>query len=350
MTDIIIIGAGLTGLTLAYLLRDKGLNITIIEGRNRIGGRIHTITKDDLTTMEMGATWLGKKHNTLLQLLKELNIDIMEQEMGTTAVYEAISTSPPQIVQLPPNNDPSYRIKNGSSKLITALHDKLSTSTTILTNEVVKSLRFTENEISVTTQNQVLNCSKVISTLPPNLLANTIDITPNLPEDISELMKSTHTWMGESIKIGIHYKAPFWQEGNLSGTIVSNVGPIPEMYDHSNKGKERYALKGFLNGNYFSLTKDQRLQKVLSQLKKYYGEQVDNYVHYEEKVWSQDSFTYVTYDHHVLPHQHNGHVNYRKSYFNNRFFIGGSETADQYPGYMDGAVRNAHFIAQQILD
>ena len=64
--DIIIIGAGLTGLALAYFLRDKKLSIRILEARDRIGGRIHTVREKGLTPMEMGATWLGKKHVTLV--------------------------------------------------------------------------------------------------------------------------------------------------------------------------------------------------------------------------------------------------------------------------------------------
>jgi monoamine oxidase len=350
MQDIVIIGAGLTGLTLAYLLRDSNLNIIVVEGRNRIGGRIHTIANENMTTMEMGATWLGKKHIALLNILTELDIAIIEQEMGTTAFYEAISTSPPQIVKLPPNTDPTYRIKKGSSELINVLKDRLSSNTTILLNELVQSISFNKNQVVVETNNKKINCTKVISTLPPNLLAHSINITPKLPDDIMELIKRTHTWMGESIKIGLHYKTPFWIENNLSGTIVSNVGPIPEMYDHSNHETKQFALKGFFNGNYFSLKKEERLQKVLSQLKKYYGNKVEDFIHYEEKVWSQDPLTYTAYEQHVLPHQHNGHIKYKTSYFDNRFYIAGSETAEKYPGYMDGAVRSAQFIAQKLTE
>lgn len=38
--------------------------------------------------------------------------------------------------------------------------------------------------------------------------------------------------MGESIKVGLTYTTPFWREKS-SETIFSNVGPIPEIYDHS---------------------------------------------------------------------------------------------------------------------
>lgn len=41
---IIIIGAGAAGIAAAARLIEKGLkNITILEGKDRIGGRIHTV-------------------------------------------------------------------------------------------------------------------------------------------------------------------------------------------------------------------------------------------------------------------------------------------------------------------
>ncbi len=43
--DVIIVGAGLAGLTAAYYLKERNntLNILIVEGKSRIGGRIQTI-------------------------------------------------------------------------------------------------------------------------------------------------------------------------------------------------------------------------------------------------------------------------------------------------------------------
>ena len=47
--DIVIIGAGLTGLTLAYYLQKAGKNVLLIEKQNRTGGVIQSITENEFT-------------------------------------------------------------------------------------------------------------------------------------------------------------------------------------------------------------------------------------------------------------------------------------------------------------
>ena len=124
-SDVLIIGAGLTGLSIAYFLKDKGIKINVVEARARLGGRICTSHSDGSAPLEAGATWLGRKHTFLIALLEELQLEIYEQRMGNTAIYEPISTSPHQIVLLPPNTDPSYRIAGGSSVLIDSLAESI---------------------------------------------------------------------------------------------------------------------------------------------------------------------------------------------------------------------------------
>jgi protoporphyrinogen oxidase len=117
-TPILILGAGLAGLTLAWRLKQHNIDATILEARDRIGGRIHTLYPEGQAPQEMGATWLGRKHTALVRLLQELGLSTFQQELSDRAIYEPISTSPPQLVQLPPNNDPSYRIAGGTAQLI----------------------------------------------------------------------------------------------------------------------------------------------------------------------------------------------------------------------------------------
>ena len=347
-SDIIIIGAGLTGLTLAYYLRKRNYSIQILEARDRLGGRIETIQVDDWAPMEMGATWLGKKHVALLELLDELGIETFEQILGKRAIYEPISTSPPQWVQLPPNDDPSYRIKNGSMSVIHKLAEMIVDKSAILFNQEVFQITEESDRMLVKTNQQTFESRIVVSTLPPYLLYKTIAISPALPESIHKVLRNTHTWMGDSIKVGLFYESPFWHNDTLSGTIFSNVGPIPEMYDHSNFSGDKYALKGFLNGNYFSVTRDERRELALTQLRKYYGDVADQYVAYAERVWRDEQYTSRPYETHILPHQNNGDLEFAQSFFSGKLYIGGSETAHIFPGYMDGAVRSARWISNSI--
>ena len=65
--DVIIIGAGLSGLCLAYFLKNKNYKIKILEGRSRIGGRIRTTFEKEMP-IEMGATGLSPQHTELRKL------------------------------------------------------------------------------------------------------------------------------------------------------------------------------------------------------------------------------------------------------------------------------------------
>lgn len=346
--DILIIGAGLTGLTLAYQLRNSGLSIKLVEARSRIGGRIETVKTPNGEKVEMGATWLGGKHTYLSKLLEELGINTFEQIIGDTAIYEAISTSPHYLARIPPNPEPSLRIAGGTDKLIHKLASFID-SADILLDTKVESIKYDNEEAITNCVHTIINSKIVVSTLPPNLLVSTIDFDNKLPQELITIAKQTHTWMGESIKIALTYPTPFWRREDLSGTIMSNVGPIPEMYDHCNVEDNRYALMGFLNGGYYQLTKEERLAIIMKQLKKYFGDLAETYTKYEEKVWRTESETFSPYDRNVLPHQLNGHDVYQTSYLSESLILAGTETSTYYPGYMEGAVYSGLLTSQRII-
>ncbi|MBX2815979.1 MAG: FAD-dependent oxidoreductase [Saprospiraceae bacterium] len=346
-TSVAIIGGGLTGLTLAYLLDQRSIDFRIIEARSRLGGRILTARKPGHAPIEKGATWLGNQHTQLSQLLLKLGLEPFEQQLGINAIYEPISTSPHQLVQLPPNTNPSFRIRGGSSTLVEALAAQIG-SERILTGMPVTAINTEVEGISVITPSDVVHAETVVSTLPPNLLMSSISLPEALPKEITTIAKSTHTWMGDSIKVGLRFPKPFWRAPSLSGTIFSNVGPIPEMYDHSDFEDTHFALKGFLNSSYHAADRAMRHNLVRQQLRKYYGPAIEDASEFVELSWRNEPYTFAEYENHVLPHQNNGHEAYRSAYLNGRFWIGGSETASRFPGYMEGAVNSAQYLFEQL--
>lgn len=342
-TDIIIIGAGLSGLTLAYFLKQHDIDVILVEARERLGGRIYTKQSPNNPPIELGATWISAQHTLLLDLASELELDIFEQELGNSAIYEPISTSPFQLVSLPGADSPSYRIKDGTQQLIEKLSSKIEAQK-IYTNQAVKSIHQREDKIIAKSDAHTFSGAIAVSTLPPLLFAKSIEVNPPLPNELLDIANKTHTWMGDSIKIALIYKERFWNEKHLSGTIFSNVGPIPEMYDHTNFEESRFALKGFFNGAYFGIQRDERLQLALSQLEKYYGKQVRNFIGYEEMVWRNEQYTSVDSSEYILPHQNNGDALYQQGYLNNSLFLAGTETSPVSSGYMEGAIHSAKYI------
>lgn len=285
---IIVIGGGLTGLTIAYLLKKRGIPVTILEARERLGGRIHTIYNAGEAPLEMGATWLGQKHTQLLDLLQQLGLEVYNQFMNESAIYDLDGVDPPQLYKLPPDNEPNYRIKGGTSELIKTLASHLDENHLVL-GKVVQSITFDLEQFQIKTNSCQYMADMVISTLPPHLLINTINVTPQLPPELIHIARNTHTWMGESTKVGLTYSEPFWKIPGTTGTIFSQKGPLTEAYDHSDAENSFFALKGFLTDEFSNGNKSSRKLEVLKQLNRYYGKKVHEFLSYEECVWSNHS-------------------------------------------------------------
>lgn len=346
---IIILGAGLTGLTISYLLKEKGISSKILEARNRLGGRINTIKGNEETPIEMGATWLGEKHKTLVNFLNHLGIKKFKQYNHGVAFFETMSFAPPQEFLIPESTEPSFRIKGGSSHLIERLAYKIG-SENISLNQVISKIEKQDNYINIINeQNEEISADILISTVPPKLFAKTISCVPSLPEGVLNIFKTTQTWMEGSTKFGVEYKTPFWKKNGQAGTVFSQSSIIPEMYDHTNFEENKFALKGFLNGSATQFSKEERNKKVIATLVKFFGEEAKNHAGYFDNVWEKEKFTFSPSDDFLYSHQNNGHHVFQNSYWENQLWFAGTETSMNYGGYMEGAIQSAQNTTHRIL-
>ena len=64
-SDVLVIGAGLAGLGAAHVLQDQGYNVQVIEGRNRIGGRILSL-RDIPGNPEAGGNGIGAGYGRVI--------------------------------------------------------------------------------------------------------------------------------------------------------------------------------------------------------------------------------------------------------------------------------------------
>ncbi len=72
--EVCIVGAGLAGLTAARRLSQAGRSVVVLEARDRVGGRVWTRTADCGVPVDMGACFIGPRHDRMHALAKEMGV------------------------------------------------------------------------------------------------------------------------------------------------------------------------------------------------------------------------------------------------------------------------------------
>lgn len=76
--DVVVVGAGLAGLSVARRLHGAGCKVRVLEARDRVGGRVLT-THHAGAPFELGAQWVGPTQSRLRSLCEELDIELFAQ-------------------------------------------------------------------------------------------------------------------------------------------------------------------------------------------------------------------------------------------------------------------------------
>jgi phytoene dehydrogenase-like protein len=83
-----IVGAGFSGLRCADILLQHGFRVTIIEGRDRIGGRVYQKALPNGRLADMGPNWIhGTNDNPMMDLAKETGTSL-ERSDAQTYVFD----------------------------------------------------------------------------------------------------------------------------------------------------------------------------------------------------------------------------------------------------------------------
>ena len=93
---VIVVGAGISGLAAARELVNRGHAVTIVEGRDRVGGRIWTDRRLGLP-VDCGASWIhGVRGNPLTELTGQFGIRTMPTDFDAAPLYDIDNTEVPE--------------------------------------------------------------------------------------------------------------------------------------------------------------------------------------------------------------------------------------------------------------
>lgn len=90
--EILVVGAGIAGLTTAYRLRQAGLAVDVIEASPRVGGRLRSLTHPSThpAPVELGGEFIDTQHTHVRSLAAELGLDLADLKVADAGLEPEI--------------------------------------------------------------------------------------------------------------------------------------------------------------------------------------------------------------------------------------------------------------------
>jgi len=103
--DVVVVGAGLAGLTAADVLRRRGRSVIVLEADDRVGGRVLDRPVAGREIVETGAEFIGPTQNRIAALARRMGVETFKTYLEGSNVYHRNGTrlTYPKEVPLPPD-------------------------------------------------------------------------------------------------------------------------------------------------------------------------------------------------------------------------------------------------------
>ncbi|WP_372733483.1 flavin monoamine oxidase family protein [Nocardioides sp.] len=177
-----------------------------------------------------------------------------------------------------------------------------------------------------------------------------VGFVPPLPHD--QRVMSQRWSPGVLSKAYAVYERPFWREDGLSGEGLSDTGPCFITFDASPPDGSRGVLLGFIGGTYARewdvLTDEERRQRALASFADLFGPAALEPIGYRDQRWATEEWIGggpvaapgpgAVLDYHRSLTEPVGPIHWA-----------GSETAERWAGFMDGAISSGERAAAEVL-
>jgi len=322
-TGTCIIGAGLSGLALGTALRSEGRDVTLLEARDRAGGRVLSHQGHDL-----GPSWIWPHNHRMLALAKRLGLRSFPQYASGRLVFEDGAGAIRRDLDFATMGG-ALRIQGGLTRVTDALADTLGHSLRL--DHSVRRVTEDGSGVTLSGDNFEIQAARVVFALPPRLTAGFGVAVPDVP-----------TWMAGHAKLIATYDTPFWRDSGLNGDAISHNGPLAEIHDASPVDTNAGALFGFAHPGAAHQSGFRDL--AIAQLTRLFGPLAATPNDVFVKNWSDDVATATQADR-TPP---SGHPAYSAIPPTERLIFAGSETSPIDGGFLEGALAAAE-AAHEIL-
>ena len=440
--DVVVIGAGLAGLTAARELVGRGYDVVVLEGRDRVGGRTFSGTLAGVP-VDRGASFVGPTQDAVLKLAADLGCDTtptyhaganlirwrghLRRYNGTIPklglvglldigriqwqferIARGVSITEPWTSRHAAQLDAislggwlrSVKATAGSRDLmaimsrvtwgaepdeVSMLHAVRYVKTSggldrmldvvggaqqdhfphgsgemaqriaaelgdrIRLGATVTRIEWSESAVAVTSSAGVVEGRRAIVAIPPAHRLD-IDIAPALPIEYQQLAQR---WpQGALTKAYAAYSTPFWRAKGLSGQALSDQGPVFITFDVSPPEADSKGGPGVLLGftdprGFDAQPEEQRRQQVLACFAALFGEEAATPIDYLDQRWGAETFAPGGPTAAVPPGSWTEFGSLLRTPVGPLHWAG-TETADEWTGFMDGAVRSGQRAADEV--